>query len=305
MSNQSHRRTGAGSNHWLAVPVLILASTLAQAGPALYSVTAPDGASIAVQEQGNRNGQAIIFVHGLLGSHLNWEAQVSSRKLDRYRLITYDLRGHGSSDKPEQTQAYTNGRHWADDLAAVNAASGAARPVLVGWSLGAAVITNYLAAYGDQHIGGAVYVGGVIEISPDLLIQHADVNRGLASADLKTHLDAERAFLQLCFNRPPATAIFQRLLAAAALASRHMQIAVKKMTLDAAGGLGKMQKPLLLIYGEQDALVQASPSLIRATALHPKAQSIIYATAGHSPFMEEPERFNSDLAQFVLGVTKK
>ncbi|WP_312884945.1 alpha/beta fold hydrolase [Candidatus Sodalis endolongispinus] len=42
----------------------------------------------------------MIFIHGLLGSHLNWDAQVNSPLLQHYRLITYDLRGHGLSGKP-------------------------------------------------------------------------------------------------------------------------------------------------------------------------------------------------------------
>ncbi|VVE46917.1 alpha/beta hydrolase [Pandoraea capi] len=92
----------------------------------------------------------------MLGSHLNWDAQTSSPLLERYRLITFDLRGHGQSGKPERADAYTDGRRWADDLAAVIAGSGARQPVIVGWSLGAAVATNYLAAYGDTRIAGAI-----------------------------------------------------------------------------------------------------------------------------------------------------
>ena len=60
-----------------------------------FTVTAPDGVKLAVQETGNPNGPVIIFIHGLLGSNLNWEAQLKSAEFQRYRLITYDLRGHG------------------------------------------------------------------------------------------------------------------------------------------------------------------------------------------------------------------
>jgi len=219
--------------------------------------------------------------------------------LQRYRLITYDLRGHGQSGQPTAPQAYTDGRRWADDLAAVIAASGVRRPVLVGWSLGAAVTTNYLAAHGDADIAGAVYVGGVIELEASQIAPHPEVYRGMASSDLKTHLDAERAFLALCFATQPDTVTFERLLANAALASPGMQAAVPRMTIAAREGLGAMRKPLWLIYGARDALVRVEPSLERARRLNPRLQATVYAASGHAPFLEEAERFNRDLAGFI------
>ncbi|CAB3918779.1 alpha/beta fold hydrolase [Achromobacter deleyi] len=285
-----------------ATPAQATALAAAATSPALsrqYTVTAPDGVTLAVQESGNPDGPPVVFVHGLLGSRLSWDAQVASPPLQRYRLITYDLRGHGLSGKPMAATAYTDGRRWADDLAAVLAASGARNPVLVGWSLGAAVVTNYLAAYGDGHIAGAVYVGGVIELDSAQIAPHPAVYRDLVSPDLKTHLDAERAFVALCFQTQPDPVTFQRLLANAALASPEMVAAVPSMSIAAQAGVGGMRKPLLLIYGARDALVQALPSIERARGLNPGLRSTVYDEAGHAPFLEEAQRFNSDLAAFV------
>jgi non-heme chloroperoxidase len=269
-----------------------------------YTVTAPDGVAIAVQEAGDPLGPAIVFIHGLLGSRLNWEQQVASPALQRYRMITYDLRGHGLSGKPAGQDAYRDGRRWAADLAAVLAAAGAQRPVLVGWSLGGAVISSYLAAYGDGGIGGAVYVDGVIELAADQITAHPDVYRDVVSPDLRTHLDAERTFLALCFARQPDTATFERLLANAALASWDMQAAVQSLTIDAAKGLGKAHVPVLLLYGARDALVRPGPAIARATALNPRVRSLVYADAGHAPFLEAPERFNRDLAAFMAALPR-
>ena len=287
---------------WLAAATLMAATALAQAAVKSYTVTAPDGVSIAVQETGDPDGQPIIFVHGLLGSHLSWERQVSSPALQRYRPITFDMRGHGTSGHPDRADAYSDGRRWADDLAAVIEGSGVRQPVVVGWSLGAAVTTNYLAAYGDGNIAGIVYVGGVIELKPDQIVSQPRVYSGMASTDLKTHLDAEREFVALCFATQPDVETFQRLLANAAMASGTMQNAVHGMSLDAPKGLGAMHKPMLLIYGAKDALVQAEPSFHRARALNPAVEGKFYAESGHAPFVEEAERFNRDLADFINGL---
>jgi pimeloyl-ACP methyl ester carboxylesterase len=292
--------------HLFAMAVMIAAVTTAHAaGTRQYTVTAPDGLPIAVQESGNADGAPIIFIHGLLGSRLSWDAQVDSPLLSRYRMITFDLRGHGQSGKPITAAAYTDGRRWADDLQAVIAATQARQPVLVGWSLGAAVASNYLAAYGDADIAGAIYVGGVIELTATTIVSHPDVYRDLASRDLKTWLDAQRTFVALCFATQPDPVTFQRLLANAAIASPVLQTAVPAMSIAARDGLGRMTKPLLLIYGAQDALVHALPSIARAKELNPAVRSTVYAASGHAPFVEEAERFNRDVMEFVEATRRQ
>jgi non-heme chloroperoxidase len=283
----------------LALGALLLASTATPAQTRAWTVTAPDGVTLAVQEAGNPDGPAVILIHGLLGSHLNWDAQLNSAPLRRYRLITYDLRGHGLSGKPAGLDAYHDGRRWADDLAAIIQASHARRPVLVGWSLGGVVISNYLAAYGDAAIAGAAYVDGVIELKPDQIVAHQQMYRDMISPDLKTHLDGERAFLERCFHTPPDPATFTRLLANAAMASWDMQRAVPSMTVDASGGLSRAEVPVWLLYGAQDALVNPAVAIARAKALNPRIRSTLYENVGHAPFIEAPARFNRDLAGFV------
>jgi pimeloyl-ACP methyl ester carboxylesterase len=240
-----------------------------------------------------------LFIHGLLGSRLNWEKQTSSAELQRYRMITYDLRGHGLSDKPEHTEAYTDGRRYADDLAAVLKVTGARKPVLVGWSLGGVVMSNYLAAYGDADIGGVMYVDGVIELNAALITSHPDVYAGLASEELKTHLEAVRAFLSLCFNTRPDSTTFELLLSNAVMASWPMTRATPSMTVAVAEGLPKARVPVLMVYGEKDELVQIQPSIVRARQLNPRIQTKLYENSGHAPFLEEAARFNRDLVQFM------
>lgn len=284
--------------------ILLATASLAQAETRHYSVTAPDGVTLAVQESGNPDGPAILFIHGLLGSHLNWDAQRASPVLQGYRLISYDLRGHGLSGKPGDPAAYREGRRWADDLAAVIAATKASKPVLVGWSLGAAVISNYLAAYGDDAIGGAVYVNGVVELmNAQQIAPHPEVYRDLNAPELGTRLDAQRAFLALCFHSRPDQASFERLLGAAAMASWDMQAAVQSMDVSLRG-LAAARAPVLLLYGARDALIHAAPTMARARQLNPRVAQAVYAESGHAPFAEEPERFARDLARFAQSARR-
>jgi pimeloyl-ACP methyl ester carboxylesterase len=285
---------------WISLFMMGLSSG-AMAADKDFTVKAPDGVSIAVQETGNPAGPPIVFVHGLLGSRLDWEEQTTSPKLQGYRLITYDMRGHGLSGKPEDAEAFHDGRRWADDLSAVLKATGAKNPVLVGWSLGGVVLSNYLAAYGDEGIAGFVYVDGVIELNGTLITSHPQVYAGMASDDLNVHLDAVRTFLGLCFHTKPDPATFDRLLSNAAMASWLMTRSIPSMTVLATEGLPKAHVPVLLLYGGKDELIHPDLSIARAKQLNPAVETKIYANSGHAPFLEEAQRFNLDLAAFREG----
>jgi len=105
-----------------------------------FVVTAPDGVMIAAQECGNASGQEILFIHGFSQASLSWQRQVESDLAKEFRMITYDLRGHGNSDKPLQPAKYREAKAWADEVQAVIERANLKRPVLVGWSYGGRVI---------------------------------------------------------------------------------------------------------------------------------------------------------------------
>ena len=203
-------------------------------------------------EYGNPNGAEIVLIHGLLGSHLNWIKQFDKTSvLSKYCLITYDLRGHGLSGKPSDAASYKDGKLWGDDLQTVIAAAKLKRPVLVGWSLGGVVMTNYLETYGDSKISGAVYVDGVIELKTEFLVSHPEMTKAVSSDDLGIYLEGVRQFLRQCFFAPPDAATFNLLYASAATASPVMTKAVNTgISIPSDTALPKVSVPILLIYGE-------------------------------------------------------
>ncbi|WP_163579551.1 alpha/beta fold hydrolase, partial [Klebsiella pneumoniae] len=77
------------------------------------------------------------------------------------RIITFDLRGHGLSDKPAAREAYQPAKVWADDVKAVIEATGVERPVLVGWSYAGRVMADYLLVHGGARVAGLNFVNAV------------------------------------------------------------------------------------------------------------------------------------------------
>ncbi|MDB5185500.1 MAG: hydrolase or acyltransferase (alpha/beta hydrolase superfamily)-like protein [Candidatus Saccharibacteria bacterium] len=91
------------------------------------------------------NGQPVIFLNGAFASQRDWK-KVQSQLGGTYRTITYDERARGKSE----TSADYSFEGCGEDLAAVIKATGVQRPVLVGWSLGAAIAVRYAAEHPDD-----------------------------------------------------------------------------------------------------------------------------------------------------------
>ena len=65
-----------------------------------YSVAGGGGCRLHVEETGKREGRPLLFIHAFSQSRLSWGRQVNSDLADDFRLVTFDLRGHGASEKP-------------------------------------------------------------------------------------------------------------------------------------------------------------------------------------------------------------
>jgi pimeloyl-ACP methyl ester carboxylesterase len=90
------------------------------------------------------DGDVVLFVHGNVSSSLFWQqALLALADTGRVRPLAVDLRGYGDTD-PLPVDARRGVRDWADDVAALVETLGPARVHLVGWSMGAGVVLQYL-----------------------------------------------------------------------------------------------------------------------------------------------------------------
>jgi pimeloyl-ACP methyl ester carboxylesterase len=105
------------------------------------SVTATDGTRLHVIEHGPADGDVVLAVHGFASSAaLNWINAGWERPLTDagYRLVAFDLRGHGESGRPAEPAAYRLST-LADDALRVLDAVGAASAHWLGYSLGSRI----------------------------------------------------------------------------------------------------------------------------------------------------------------------
>ena len=112
MTHRSLARRLAGTTVATLLLAAISAPTIAQNNMAQDKafkavwVKTPDGLTISAQDWGNPTGPEIVFIHGFSQSHLSWIKQVTSELAKEFHMVTYDLRGHGNSDKPFEPERY-------------------------------------------------------------------------------------------------------------------------------------------------------------------------------------------------------
>lgn len=269
----------------------------------IHLVRGGGGLRLHVREWGRSDGPPILFLHGLSQSHLCWSRQRDGRLADEFRLVACDLRGHGMSEAPGDPGHYTDGRLWADDVAAIVDRLRLDRPVLVGWSYGAFVICDYLRAYGPDRIAGINLVAGAVKlgpaafgtlIGPGFLDHFADA----ASDDLPTAIRGVRGLVGAFPARPYPGEVAESLLCAAMAVPARVRGHLGAREIDADDVLAALAVPLLVTQGRADTLVL--PAMAEhILAVCPDAEPSWYDGAGHTAHLEEPERFNRELAGFT------
>jgi pimeloyl-ACP methyl ester carboxylesterase len=263
-----------------------------------FTVQTAHGNAVSAQEWGNPEGPAIVFIHGFLQSHLAWWKQVTDATLaTRFRMITFDLPGHGASDKPWDAALYGDSAKWADTLAAVLDAAGPRKPVVVGWSYGTRVIADYLLAYGDDRLAGINFAGAALNDHAEMLGPGMKLLGAALVEDLAQNLKATRVFNRACYAEAPSDAELDQLTAI----SMAVPIKVRRWARRPApyeAALKAITVPTLVTHGALDEICLLALGEYVARTV-PDAQASYYENVGHAPFWEDARRFNKELEAFA------
>jgi non-heme chloroperoxidase len=272
----------------------------------VHAVQGGDGLWLHVREWGNPDGPPILLIHGWSQNHLCWMKQYESTLADEFRLVAYDLRGHGMSEAPVEPEHYTDDKLWADDVAAIIDQLHLARLVLVGWSYGSFVICDYLHRHGQDRIAAINFVEGAVTtneaafgtlIGPGLLDHFA----GATADDLPTNIWAMRAFVKACVVKPLPVDDLEIALCWNIVVPARIRASLFAREIDCDDVLQSLEVPLLVTQGHADTVVlPASAEHILAAC--PTAEASWYEGVGHVPHIEEPERFNRELAELTRRV---
>jgi non-heme chloroperoxidase len=268
-----------------------------------HTVRGGGGLRLHVREWGKVDGPPILFVHGWSQNHLCWVKQYESALADEFRLVAYDLRGHGMSEAPLNPEHYTDGQLWADDVAAIIDHLHLDRTVLVGWSYGSFVISDYVRAYGQDRIAAIGFVEGAVKmgeaafgtlIGPGFLDHFVDAT----ADDLPTNMRAMRSFVRTCLVKPVSADDFETAVCWNVVVPAQVRATLGARELDYDDVLRALEVPLLVTHGRADTVVLPAMAEHVLTTC-PTAEASWYEGVGHVPHLEEPVRFNRELTELT------
>ena len=229
------------------------------------------------------NGPPVVLVHGYTASgHSNWVSSGWTGFLSRtHSVIVPDLRGHGRSQKPYTSSAYSVGALASDVLAVMDAQGIESAPVF-GYSMGGMVTLELLL----RHAGrvDAAIVGGMGSYFPRGRGRFAIERRhAMSAADRRTIAEQVR-FLASYFGR----------LDPIAIEAVYRGVFKNGRPVEAAR-LAKIRQPVLVAAGDLDAFFDPARTLAKQL---PNARFVRLEHEGHLSAIRDP-RFRAEVAGFL------
>ena len=109
--------------------------------------------NLSVEDSGG-DGRPVVLIHGWPLSGASWAAQVPALTKAGYRVIAYDRRGFGKSDKPADGFDYDT---LSDDLAGIMDELDLEDATLVGFSMGGGEVARYISRHGEDRLRSVVF----------------------------------------------------------------------------------------------------------------------------------------------------
>lgn len=282
---------------------------LAPVASRMLDVKGADDVTLKVYEFGNPDGPPIVFIHGINQAHTIWHKQLGSDLANHYRMVAFDLRGHGLSDKPAEMAAYRAEKSWADDLNAVIVSLKLNKPVLVGWSFGGRIVAMYLRHYGAGNVGAIDFVGTVLRVAGDASAQRspqlsAAVGNIMRAKSIQDYTEGQKAFVRTMSHNALPDEEFERILAFNMHAPRHVfKAVVTAGDFDYEPELRTLRVPTLVTHGRFDRVSNIGNGRFVAERVA-GARLSIFEEAGHLAFWESPTRFNDELDALAQAASR-
>jgi pimeloyl-ACP methyl ester carboxylesterase len=269
-------------------------------------MTMDDGVALEVTDTGS--GPGLLLVHGFGGAKEDFADHVEALAAS-HRVVTFDHRGHGASDKPDDAAAYSLDR-MAVDVLAVAEWLGMDAFRLLGHSMGGMVSRRVVLAEPDR-IDALVLMdtspGPIPSLDPELAELAAAIMLDQGKGVLKPMLDEagtleSPAHLRLLAERPEMLEYEERNWQALSPLMWATMLRELVHQPDQLALLAAVHCPTLVIVGDQDEpFVDASRAMAATIS---GAELVVVRDAGHSPQLENPGPWFEALDGFLLGVER-
>jgi microsomal epoxide hydrolase len=253
-----------------------------------------DGVKIHYLEAGS--GKAIVFIPGWTMPAWIWEKQISELS-KKYHVVAVDPRSQGESDKPTYGHLPdTRARDYKELVDHLGLKS----PVLVGWSMACGELVMYAKEFGTDNVGGLVLVDGLLSDKP-MPAMFGGMSGWMNQLQQDRQKNAD-GFVRSMYKKPQSEEYLKRVIDAstAVPADTAVVLIYNMLAVNDFSGFDKMNKPVLFIY---EPGLQQTADFVKAK-FGDKVRLEKFEDAGHALFVDDADRFNHLIDDFVQGLAK-
>ncbi len=257
--------------------------------PSEGRVDVGDGVRLWYWDTGG-NGQPIVLLHASAGSGECWGFQQQALARVGYRVVGYSRRGHFRSDAGDRTAIPPA----STDLLTLVDALAIDRVHLLGTAAGGMVAADFAVSHSERLLSliiSSSIVGLVDDDYQDMLRRLLPPEFDLLPHEFRELGPSYRA------SQPEGVRRWNEMLARSGVDAVPLRFA-RRVTWDA---LARLDCPVLVLTGDAD--LYAPPATARLVSSRiPAACLGIIADAGHSPWWEQPERYNRAILDFLASI---
>ena len=261
---------------------------------------------VHVEDSGG-SGRPVVLIHGWPLSGESWSEQVGPLKDAGYRVVAYDRRGFGRSDKPRGGYDYDT---LAEDLEGVLSELELSDVTLVGFSMGGGEVARYVSKYGEDRVHSVVFAAAV----PPYMLQSEDNPEGPLDEEtaagmekgLKDDRDAffdefTTQFFSAGDELKVTEAQRQEALALCKLSNQEAALGCMDSfgTTDFREDLTSVTVPTLVIHGDSDGIVPLEGSGQRTHDAIEGSELVVIEGGPHGLNVSHAQEFNSALLSFL------
>lgn len=244
-----------------------------------------NGVKIHYAETGPEDAPSVILSHGHASASPTWSSQV--RALSRhYRIITWDLRGHGLSDCPNDPGLYTVD-HTVDDIAAILDACGIDKAVIGGHSLGGVMSFQFQLKYPER-------VSAMLIISSGPGFRNDAVRNEWNLGCERTAASLQRKGLSALEKNNDVEPGWHTDVQGLIHAARGMMTQKDAGMID---NLADIDVPVLILVGAHDKSFLGAAEYMAKKI--PDARKVVIDNAGHAANMDQPQTVNQEILTFL------
>ena len=271
-------------------------------------ITTSDGTEIFYKDWGPKDATPIMFHHGWPLSADDWDNQMMFFRLQGYRVIAHDRRGHGRSSQTDHGNEMDT---YAADVAALTEALDLRDAIHVGHSTGGGEVAHYVARASAGRVAKAVLIGAV----PPVMVQSPSNPGGLPIEvfdGFRKALIDNRAQFYLDvpsgpfygYNRPGAKVhqgVIQNWWRQGMMggAKAHHDCIKAFSETDFTDDLKAITVPTLVMHGDDDQIVPYADSAPLSVKLLTHGTLKTYAGLPHGLCTTHPDIVNADLLAFI------